>query len=72
MYDFHYNFIEKHFDVELVFTYTDSLTSEIKSEPVYEEFFKHKHLFDFSNYPEDSTFFDPTNKKVIGKMKDKS
>ena len=72
MCDFHYNFIEKHFDVELVFTYTDSLTSEIKSEPVYEEFFKHKHLFDFSNYPEDSTFFDPTNKKVIGKMKDKS
>ena len=28
---------------------------------------KHKHLFDFSNYPEDSKFFDPTNKKVIGK-----
>ena len=33
-------------------------------------FFKHKHLFDFSNYPEDSKFFDPTNKKVIGKMKE--
>ena len=27
-------------------------------------------MFDFSNYPEDSKFFDPTNKKVIGKMKD--
>ena len=27
----------------------------------------HKHLFDFSNYPKDSKFFDPTNKKVIGK-----
>ena len=37
---------------------------------VYEEFFKHKHLFDFSNYPKDSKFFDETNKKVIGKMKD--
>ena len=72
MYDFHYNFIKKHFDAELLFTDTDSLTYEIKSEDVYEEFFKHKHLFDFSNYPEDSTFFDPTNKKVIGKMKDKS
>ena len=33
-------------------------------------FFKHKHLFDFSNYPKDSKFFDETNKKVIGKMKD--
>ena len=42
----------------------------IKLEDVYEEFFKHKHLFDFSNYPKDSKFFDETNKKVIGKMKD--
>ena len=72
MFDFHYNFIKKHFDAELLFTDTDSLTYEIKSEDVYEEFFKHKHLFDFSNYPEDSKFFDPTNKKVIGKMKDES
>ena len=37
-----------------------------------EEFFKHKHLFDFSNYPEDSKFFDQANKKVIDKMKDES
>ena len=28
-------------------------------------------MFDFSNYSKDSTFFDETNKKVIGKMKDK-
>ena len=71
MYDFHYNFIKKHFDAELLFTDTDSLTYEIKSEDVYEEFFKHKHLFDFSNYPKDSKFFDLNDKKVIGKMKDK-
>ena len=67
MYDFHYNFIRKNFDAELLFTDTDSLTYEIKSEDVYEEFFKQKHLFDFSNYPKDSKFFDPTNKTVIGK-----
>ena len=67
MYDFHYNFIEKHFGAELLFTDTGSLTYQIKSEDVYEEFFKHKH---FSNYPKDSKFFDPANKKVIGKMKD--
>ena len=42
----------------------------MKSEDVYEDFFKHKHLFDFSNYPKDSKFFDPTNKEVIGKMKE--
>ena len=72
MHDFHYNFIKKNFDAELLFTDTDSLTYEIKSEDVYEEFFKHKHLFDFSNYPKDSKFSDQTNKKVIGKMKDVS
>ena len=72
MYDFHCSFIKKHFHAELLFTDTDSLTYEIKSKDVYEEFFKHKHLFDFSNYPKDSKFFDQANKKVIGKMKDDS
>ena len=66
MYDFHYNFIKKNFDAKLLFTDTDGLTYEIKSEDVYEEFFKHKHLFDFSNYPKDSKFFDPINEKVTG------
>ena len=70
MYDFHYNFIKKRFDAELLFTDTGSLTYEIKSENVYEEFFKWKDLFDFSNYSKDSKFFNETNKKVIGKMKD--
>ena len=70
MCDFHYNFIKKHFDTELLFTDTDSLTYQIKSKYVYEEFFKHKYLLDFSIYPKDSNFFDPTNKKVIGKIKD--
>ena len=72
MYDFHYSFIKNHFDAELLFFDTDSLTHEIKPEDVYEEFFEHKHFFDFSNYPKDSKFFDETNKKVIGKMKDES
>ena len=64
--------IKKHFDNKFLYTDTDSLTYEIKSKNVYEEFFKHKHLFDFSNYPKDSKFFDQANKKVIGKMKDES
>ena len=42
-------------------TDTDSLTYEVKSKNVYEEFF---------NYSKDSRFFNETNKKVIGKMKD--
>ena len=34
------------------------------------EFLKWKDLFDFSSYSNDSKFFDETNRKVIGKMKD--
>ena len=44
MYDFHHNFIKKNFNAELLFTDTDSLAYEIKSENVYEEFFKWKHF----------------------------
>ena len=32
MYDFHYSFIKTNFDAELLFTETDSLTYEVKSE----------------------------------------
>ena len=64
--------LKKKFDAELLFTDTNSLTYEIKSEDVYKEFFKYQHLFDLSNYPKDSKFFDPVNEKVIGKMKDVS
>ena len=69
MYDFHYNFIKKNFSAKLLFTDTDSLTYEIKSENVYKEFYKWKDLLNFSNYSKDSKFFDDTNKNVIGKMK---
>ena len=70
MYDFHYNFVKQNFDAEILYTDTDSLTDEIKSKKVYEEFLKWKGLFDFSNYPKDSKFFDETKKRVIDKIKD--
>ena len=69
IYDFHYTIIKKNFSAELLFTDTDSLAYEIKSENVYKEFVKQKDLFDFSNYSKDSEIFDDANKKVIGKMK---
>ena len=72
MFEFHYNFIKKQFDAELLFTNIGSLTYEITSEDVYEKTFQHKHLFHFSNYPKDSKFFDETNRKVIGKVKEES
>ena len=70
MYDFYYNFIKENFNAELLFNYTDSLVYEIKSENVYEEFYKWKDLFDFSNYSKDSIFYDESNEKVIDVMKD--
>ena len=68
MYDFHYYFIKRKFDLNLSFTDTDSLIYEIKSKDVYEEFFKYRHLFDISKHQ--SIFFDPTYKRVIGQTKD--
>ena len=57
----------------MLFTDTDSLVYEIKTkEDVYEDFYQDKDLFDFSNYPKDSMFYDLTNKNEIGKMKDVS
>ena len=74
MYDFHYNYIKnKYVDkARLLFTDTDSLTYEIEADDVYQDFWKDKHLFDNSDYPKDSPFFDNTNKKVIGKFKDEA
>ena len=53
---------------KLLFTDTQSLVFEIKTNDVYEDFYGDRGLFDFSNYPEDSRFYDPVNKKDIGKM----
>ena len=70
IHDFHYNFIKKKFDAELLFNDTDSLDYEIKSKDVYENFFKHNYLFDFSNFSKDSKFYDDQNEVVVRKMKD--
>ena len=45
----HHNFIKNNSHAELLFTDTDSLTYEIKSKDVYEEFFKQKNWFDSVN-----------------------
>ena len=34
---------------------------EIKTEDVYEDFYRDKNLFDFSDYPLNSKVFDPVN-----------
>ena len=56
--------LKRKYDVKLLFTDTDSLVYEIKTNDVYEDFYKGKDLFDFSDYPQDSKFFDLVNKKL--------
>ena len=70
MYEFHYNYIKRKYNANLLFTDRHSLVYEIKTNDVYKDFYEDNDLFDFSDYPKDSTVFDLVNKKVISKMKD--
>ena len=74
MYDFHHSYIKKRYGdkAKLLFTDTDSLTYEIEPEDVYNDFWNDKDKFDNSDYPKNSTYYDESNKKVIGKFKDEA
>ena len=54
MYDCHYNCIKNKYGnkSKLLFTDTDSLTSEIETNNVYKDFYNDKDEFDFSDYLE--------------------
>ena len=68
MCEFHYKYIK--IKCNALFTDTDSLVYETEPDDAYEYFYRDKNLFDFSDYPQNSMFFDPINKKLIGKVKD--
>ena len=53
MYDFHYNYIIRKYDAVLLFTDTGRLVNAIKTNDIYEDFYKDKDLFDFSGYSKD-------------------
>ena len=74
LYDFHNGYVKKKYgnDAWLLFTDTDSLTYEIKTEDAYQNFWNDKDKFDNSDYPENSPYYDASNKKVIGKFKDEA
>ena len=50
-YEFHYDYVKNKYgnNSRLLFTDTDSLVYEIKTEDVYEDYNKDKKIFDFSN-----------------------
>ena len=51
---------------------TDSLMYKIETENVYEDFYKSRGLFGFSNYSKDSNSYDDSNNLVTGKIKDET
>ena len=74
MYEFHYDYIKNKYGnhSRLLFTDTDSLMYEIKTEDVYEDFNNDKEMLDFSNYSTKSKYYDNLEKLVVGKIKDET
>ena len=68
MYKFHYDYIKNKYgnNSRLLFTDTDSLMYEMKTEDVYEG----KEMFDFSNYSHKSKHYNDSNKLLVDKLKD--
>ena len=42
----------------------------IETNDVYKDFFINRYMFDFYGYSENSAFYNKTNTKVVGKIKD--
>ena len=74
VYEFHYHCIKNKYgnNSRLLFTDTDSVMYEIKTEDVYKDFSNNRKMFDFSNYSTKSKYFDNRNKFVVRKMKDET
>ena len=75
MYEFHYDYSKNKYDnkSKLLFTDTDNLMYEIKTEHVYDDFSINKEMFDFSNQIiSTKSKYDNTNKLIIDKKKDET
>ena len=74
MYDFHYNHMKARYPLDklaLVFTDTDSLCYEVKTNDIYEDMRQDARTkYDFSDYPRDHHLYDDCNRKKIGFFKD--
>ena len=68
MYEFHYDYIKNKYDklLKLLFTCTDSLMYEIKTEFIFEDFGSDKEIVNFSKYSTKLKYYDNSNKSVIG------
>ena len=71
---FHYDYSKNKYgnNSKLLFTDTDTLMQEIKTEDVYEVFSKENEKFEIRNYSTKPKLYDHSNKLVVGKMKDET
>ena len=67
-YEFHYDYIKNKYgnNSRLLFTVTDNLMYEIKTEDVQEVFSNNKEMFDHSNYSTKSKYYDRYFKQISG------
>ena len=74
MQNFRCNYIKNKYSdkPETLITDTDNFVYKILAEIVQENFYKVKKLFHFSNYTQDSKYYNKENNLVIAKMKDKT
>jgi len=72
MYDFYYNHIKVKYgeEVSLLYTDTDSLLLDIKTQDLYEDMKGDSEWYDCSNYQPSHPLYSVHNKKVLGKFKD--
>ena len=59
-------------NLRLLFTETDSLMYEIKTEVVYDGSSNDKEIFDNSNFLPESKYYDNSNNLAVGKIKDET
>ena len=71
MYEFFYNHLKARYrqKCELIYTDTDSLILDIRTDDLYKDMQEYSWLYDTSNYPKDHLLYNDRNKKVLGKMK---
>jgi hypothetical protein len=67
MYDWYYNTLKKRYgeNCTMLYTDTDNLLVNIKTEDAYKDMAEMKDEYDFSDYPKDHALYNETNKKVI-------
>lgn len=74
MYSFHYDVMKRKYqnNIALLYTDTDSLFYEIKTNDFYHDMLSEELIdyFDTSDYPKDHFCYSLKNKKVLGKFKD--